>query len=392
MTTRRKRTRQSSGQTASPPRIAVCIDTREGPARERLAAIHPYARRRRWRLSLIRNETDLTPRLLRGGRFDGAITFDRSETLLRRLRAEGIVCVESAATHLSLADGAVYVDDDDIGRNAVAHLAAAGFERLAYCGLAGSSVSRLRADAFGKHARETRLPLAEFEDTVADGPAALEPLVAWVRGLEGPVGVLAFDDRMAMRVTEACQRAERRIPEEIGVLGIGNDDLLCDLAEPGISSVAVPTREIGRLAAELLERLMQGVSPKRRHLAVPPLDIIARASTDRVACGDPQIARAVDYLHAHAHKPVGTDQVAESLGVPRRTLERRFRATTGMTLHQHLTEIRLRRAKRSLRQLDQPLAEIACECGYSALSAFIRMFERATGQHPRAYRRRHLGR
>jgi LacI family transcriptional regulator len=374
------------------PRVAVCIDTREGPARERLAAIYRYASQRKWQLSLIRHEDELNLRLLRGGKFDGAITFDRSESLLRTLRRRNILCVESAATHLPLADGAVFVDDDAIGRIAVDHLVAAGFERLAYCGLAGATVSNLRAESLLRHARARRLPVAVFEDRVPDGHAALEPLVRWIRQLERPVGMLAFDDRMAMRAVSGCRVAELRIPDDVGVLGIGNDDLLCELTEPTLSSVAVPTREVGRRAAEMLETMLQGSSVPKNRLALPPLDVVVRASTDRVASGDEMIAHAIEYLRANAHKPVGTDQVADALGVARRTLERRFHAATGRTLHHYLTELRLRHAKQRLRQFDQPLVEIAQECGYSALSAFIRMFQQATGRHPRSYRRAHLGR
>lgn len=370
----------------------MCIDTREGPARERLAAIFRYAAPRHWQLSLIRHEDELNLRLLRGGQFDGAITFDRSESLLRTLRRQGIVCIESAATHLPLADGAVYVDDDRIGRLAVDHLLAAGFERLAYCGLAGAAVSQLRAESLRLHAENRRVPVAMFEDRLADGHAALEPLERWLRQLKRPIGLLAFDDRMAMRVGSACRVAELRIPDDVGVLGIGNDDLLCELTEPTLSSVAVPTREVGRRAAQMLETMLQGGTVSKNRLALPPLDVVVRASTDRVASSDPMIAQAIDYLRTNARKPVGTDQVAEALGVARRTLERRFHAATGQTLHDYLTELRLRHAKQRLRQFDQPLVEIAQECGYSALSAFIRMFEQATGRHPRAYRLAHLGR
>jgi LacI family transcriptional regulator len=374
------------------PRVAVCIDTREGPARERLAGVYRYATQRKWQLSLVRHEDDLHLRLLRGGRFDGAITFDRSEALQRMLHGQGVPCIEASATNLALSHGAVFVDDDAIGREAVEHLAAAGFERFAYCGLAGSTVSRLRGESLVRHAASRRNAALIFDDRHADGLAALEPMARWLKQAERPVGVLAFDDRMAMRVMTACRLADLRVPDEVAVLGIGNDELLCELMEPTLSSVAVPTREVGRRAAEMLGALLQGRTPAKRHIALPPLDVVARASTDRLATEDVLTTRAAEHLRSNAHKPVGTDQVADALGVARRTLERRFHDATGQTLHQYLTDLRLRRAKQSLRQSDRALVEIAQECGYSALSAFIRMFEHATGYHPRDYRRAHWGR
>lgn len=227
-------------------RVAVCIDTREGPARERLAAIYRYATQCNWQLSLIRQDDELHLQLLRNGRFDGAITYDRSPALRALLRERGLVWIEASAAQLHDADGAVFVDDDAIGRAAVEHLAAAGFERFAYCGLAVAPVSRLRGAGLLRYARARRLPAQEFDDRYADGFVALESIIRWLKQTEVPVGVLAFDDRMAMRVLTACRVIKLRIPDDVGVLGIGNDELLCELMEPTLSSVAVPTREVGR--------------------------------------------------------------------------------------------------------------------------------------------------
>lgn len=373
-------------------RVAVCIDTRDGPGRDRLAGVYKFATQRKWQLSLIRQDDELHLRLLRGTHFDGAITFDRSEALHQMLRDQGVVCIEAAATHLPLAHGAVFVDDDQIGRMAYRHLAEAGFERFAFCGVRGSFVSDLRADHFAQHARQCKAEALVFRDNYGDGQAALGPLLAWIKKLPKPVGILAFDDKMAMRVMAACHQAKLSIPTEVGVLGIGNDELLCELTEPALSSIAVPTHEVGRRAAEMLADFLAGRPPEKKHVALAPLDMVIRASTDRIAGADALVVRAIEFLRTHAHTPVGTDQVAAALGTARRSLERRFQTDTGKTLHEFLTEIRLRRAKRTLRQLDTPLDDIARESGYSALSAFIRMFEQATGRHPRDYRQAHAKR
>ncbi len=373
-------------------RVAVCIDTREGPGRDRLAGVYKFAMQQHWQLTLIRQDDDLHLRLLRDSRFDGAITFDRREALHQLLHSQGVVCIEASAAPLPLARGAVCVDDDRIGRMAHDHLAQAGFEHFAYCGVRDAHVSDLRAERFAVHARSSQSEAGIFQDNFGDGQADLGGLTAWIKRLPKPVGILAFDDRMAMRVTAACRQAQLAIPAEVGVLGIGNDELLCELTEPALSSVALPTHEVGRRAAEMLAEFLAGHPPRQPRVALPPLDIIVRASTDRVRGSDELVGRAIEYLRAHAHTPIGTTQVADALAIPRRTLERRFQNDTGKTLHEFLTEYRLRRAKRTLRQFDTPLEEIARASGYSAVSAFIRMFEQATGQHPREYRRAHAKR
>ena len=372
--------------------MAVCIDTRDGPGRDRLAGVYKFAATRNWQLSLIRQDDDLHIRLLRGTHFDGAITFDRSHALRQWLHDQGAICIEASANHLPIAHGAVCVDDNLIGRAGFAHLAEAGFEHFAFCGVRDAVVSGLRAERFVQHTRKNVGEAAVFQDNYGDGQAALGPLLAWIKKLPKPVGILAFDDKMAMRVTAACHQAKPSIPAEVGVLGIGNDELLCELTDPALSSLAVPTHEVGRRAAEMLAEFLAGRPPNPSRVAVPPLEIVVRASTDRIRGTDEVVGRAIEFLRAHAHTPIGTAQVAAALTVARRTLERRFQDETGKTLHDFLTEYRLRRAKHTLRQFDTPLEEIARASGYSAVSAFIRMFEQSTGIHPRDYRLSHAKR
>jgi len=369
--------------------VAVCIDTRDGPGRDRLAGVYKFAATRNWQLSLIRQDDDLHLRLLHGTHFDGAITFDRSVALCNWLHDQGAICIEASANSRPKEHGGVFVDDERIAHMAFAHLTEAGFEHFAFCGVRNSFVSGIRATRFAEHVRKSRSDADVFQDAYGDGQSSLGGLVAWLKRLPKPVGILAFDDKMAMRAIAACHQAKLDVPAAVGVLGIGNDELLCELTAPALSSVAVPTHEVGRCAAQMLAEFLAGHLPNPPRLALPPLDIIVRASTDRIRGSDELVGRAVEFLRANAHTPIGTGQVAASLAVARRTLERRFQNETGRTLHEFLTEYRLRGAKRTLRQFDTPLEEIARASGYSAVSAFIRMFEQSTGIHPREYRLAH---
>ena len=373
-------------------RVAVCIDTRDGPGRDRLAGVYKFAATRNWQLSLIRQDDDLHIRLLHGTHFDGAITFDRSEALRNWLYDQGAVCIEASANRRRTEHGGVFVDDERIAHMAFAHLAEAGFEHFAFCGVRNSFVSGIRAERFAEYAGKSHSEASVFQDNYGDGQSALGGLVLWLKRLPKPVGILAFDDKMAMRVIAACLQENIAIPDLVGVLGIGNDELLCELTAPALSSLAVPTHEVGRRAAEMLAEFLAGHPPNPPRLALSPLDIVVRASTDRNRGTDELVGRAIEFLRAHAHTPIGTAQVAENLAVARRTLERRFQNETGKTLHDFLTEFRLRRAKHTLRQFDTPLEEIARASGYSAVSAFIRMFTRSTGVHPRDYRLAHTKR
>lgn len=368
------------------PAVAVCIDSRDGPGRERLLGVYRFAAERGWRLYLVRGEDRAALQRLRRLPMDGAILYDKPASFHRILRGRGVPCVETAARNLPLDDMAVFVDDDAVARMAVAHLAGLGLTDFAFCGLARRLPSVRRARHFGKHVAAMGRQAAFFQEVISEGESALDRLIRWLRRLPKPTGLLAYDDKMAERVLAACAWAGIRVPDDLAVIGIGNDELMCQLAHPALSSVALPTGHIGRISAELLDRLIGGRSAGRRFRMVAPTGVIVRASTDRHPTSDAVVAVAIDYMAGHLTEPIGTDQVAAAIGVSRRTLERRFGAVMGRTVHDFMTERRMRRAAELLRLQPHSLSEICARCGYGALSAFIRAFTRSMGCHPNRYR------
>ena len=382
----RRRTRRQKTESI---RVAVCIDTRDGPGRERLLGVYRYAQERNWELFLVRGHDTHALQQIAELRVDGAIFYDRPASFQRTVKGLGVVCVETGARNLELDDAAVFPDDTAIAEMAVKHLTDAGFEHLGYCGLVNSHPSSRRAESFVRAAIRIGITARTIEEPWPDGVAGLDSLIDWLRQEPKPAGVLAFDDKMAERVLASCRVAGIRVPDSIGVLGIGDDEVICELAYPRLSSVAVPTREIGRLAAERLESILQGRPPAKKALAVAPSEIVVRASTDRLPAAHPSVVAAIEFMRAGSHRAIGTEQVAGALGVSRRTLERRFQQDLGQTIHSYLVELRIRHAKQLLRQGDGALGEVARSCGYTGLSAFTQMFIAHVSCHPAAYRQRH---
>ena len=303
-------------------RVAVCIDTRDGPGRERLHGVYRFAVGRRWNLLLVRADDLSAVRQLEQMHVDGAVLFNRLESFHRHLRRRGIICVEAGSRNLMHDDAAVYVDDDAVGHQALVHLTSAGFSAFAYCGPPNTNTSSARRAASFKHEAETRgFRVDEFSGEWIASDPLFESLTRWLLKLPKPCGILAFDDKIAERVIAACKCAEIAIPDEVGVLGVGDDELICELLEPQLSSLRIPLRQVGYRAGELLEALARGRDVTRRQM-VRPLDVAVRASTDRLAECPPTVRAAIDLIRSRAHESIGTDQIAELVRVPRRTLAR----------------------------------------------------------------------
>lgn len=369
-----------------PMRVAVCIDTRDGPGRERLHGVYHFAVGRGWNLLLVRADGEEGVRQILQMRVDGAILFNRNESFHRQLRRRGIICVETGSRNLPFDHAAVYVDDVAVGEEAHLHLEACGFDRFAYCGPPGGNVSSSRrAYSFKARARSQGHVVDDFPGDWIGNDPLFDSLTRWITKLPKPCGVLAFDDKIAERIVAACRCAEISIPEDIGVLGVGNDELICELLEPQLSSVRIPLRQVGYRAAEVLEAVAQRRNVPKQQM-IRPLDVAVRASTDRLAECDSTVRAAIDIVRKHAHEPIGTEQIARLVRVPRRTLERHFKDQLGKTVHNVLVDFRMRMAKNLLSRTPESVGEIALRCGYLAKSAFIRMFQQEVGHRPDAYR------
>lgn len=384
-----KRTEKARSPQSDRLRVAVCIDTRDGPGRERLLGVYEYAVQRNWDLFLVRHVDKHAVAQVAALGVDGAILYDRDPGFHRALRRRGVYCVETSARNLEHDDAAVFVDDEAVGLVAAQHLAGLGLERFVYCSPHSGRHAQLsrRGTSFCDHLRGLGHEAELFTGFSVDGDTPLEPLVRWLRRLPGPAGLFAFDDKVGERLLAASRLCGRRVPEDVAVVGVGNDELICELVAPKLSSVVIPTREIGRRAAEAVEAHHAG-RRHPRHTCLTTTEVVVRASSERLHTEDPAVAAAIDMIKARAHQPFGTDQLVEALRIPRRTLERRFRAGTGRTVHDFIIDCRLSLAKRLLRRTHGNVSEVARQCGYAALSAFTRMFAERTGLHPEEYRRR----
>jgi LacI family transcriptional regulator len=370
--------------------VALLVETSNAYARGLLEGVMEYLRQHSpWALYLPElGRGDRPPEGLARWKGDGILARIETPEIARAVARAGVPVVDlSAGRHLP---GAPWVetDDDAIAALALQHLSERGFRRLAWCGDPGFAWSRLRRDHFLRRARATGIPVE-----VRDVPGGASPerdrrdLAAWVRRLSRPVGVFCCFDIMAQRLLDACRDLDVAVPEEVAVLGVDNDPLLCALTTPPLSSVVPNSRKTGWEAAALLDRRMAGVRvPPESHL-IPPLGVQARQSTDVLALEDREIAAALRFIREHACDGATVSDVLRAVPLSRRVLESRYRRATGRTPHQDLLRFRLERVKQLLGETEHPLDRISSLAGFNHPEYMSVAFKRETGSTPGEYRR-----
>jgi len=288
-------------------------------------------------------------------------------------------------------------DNAAIGRLAAEHLLDCGFTRLAFYGnprrrLAQWSEERERA--FGQRADDAQVSCAVYHGRHADAQhwlRQLRELSAWLKSLSKPIGLMACTDIRARQVLEACRTIGARIPEDVAVIGVDNDEMICELTTPPLSSIEQGSRQIGFQAAALLDRLMAGRARAKRpsRHVIAPEALISRQSTDVLACNDPELTRAIRFVREHACDPISVADVLRIVPVSRSTLENRFRASLSRTVHAEIQRVQVERARELLVHTDLLIKQIAVRCGFKYVPYLTRVFSLQVGLSPIEYRRHH---
>jgi LacI family transcriptional regulator len=333
---------------------------------------------------------------LRRWRGDGILAYAGNQRIVQRLLRCGIPCVEIYGVVEDRRLPRVGCDDRAIGRLAGEHLLGRELKRFAYCGLAGVAWSDHRGAGFATVVIQAGFPCHRYDD-VRDKriPSAWEKaqnaLAGWIAALPKPVGLMASTDIHAQQVLDACRRAAVAVPEEVAVIGVDNDEDLCRLCDPPLSSVVNNSRQIGYEGARLLARLMGGELRRSRvePTLIQPLGVVPRGSTDVTAIENQEVAEAVSYIRKHACEGIQAGDVARAICRSRATLYRMFEGTLGRAPKHEILRLQLDRAKTLLTQTNHTMDEIAELAGFSGASYFSVVFKREVGMTAGTFRANH---
>lgn len=369
---------QTQGMCDSAPRIRqvlLLLSTQHSFARSIVRGVMHFARteaREPWLLDQrVGRQHDFDP-----AAYDGILTGGHTRAVAEALAGSQTPIVSVVDWSGAAAAGPlVSIDDVAVGRRAAAFFLARGYTRLAY-------ITRPRPFSQQR--------LQGFRQAL--GEAGVQPGICrnriderWLETVPKPVGVFAANDPAAQAVVNACRSSGLSVPDDVAVLGVDDDDLLCETTDPPLGSIAVPHRGVGYMAAKRLDALLAGEDVPAVTRLAPGMPVVRR-SCDALAVEDPVVRRAVSVLRTRLEQQINVTELAKLVGVSRRTLQARFREQLGHAPLEVLQEYRLTKAASLLRQTDQNLSAIAAACGYSNATRLIEAFERRHGESPTAYR------
>jgi LacI family transcriptional regulator len=291
----------------------------------------------------------------------------------------------------------VVTDSETIGRLGAEHLLGCGFKHFAFCGhgktpLENTTWADIRRESFCERISEAGfVPPSHYALSALARNWSREwrSLARWLGALPKPLGLMACNDDCAQRVMEVCKLARLKVPDTIGIIGADNDEVVCGLTDPPMSSIAINFERAGYEAAAALDGLMRGAPVIPDRITAMASHVVARRSTDFVAAEDPHLAKALRFIRDRARDGVSVDEVASSAGLSRRALEKRFRKQLGRSILEEIRRVRTDRIARLLVETDLSVAKIADLLGFPDTQHVARYFRADKHLSPVAYRKTH---
>ena len=379
-------------------RIGLLVDASRAYGRGVCRGVANFADSREDWLILPHERPELRelPDWIEGSRLDALIAYIPNQRLYRKIVSLRIPAVDVHGRCRGTTIPVIESEAEVLVALALQFFGRAGFRHFAFCGHPSVFFSDQREEAFRLNATKSGASthiyapstphhpgqdLYEFEKGT---PADDRELISWIKSLPKPVAVLACNDIRGQQVINACREKNISIPEDVAVLGIDNDEIICRLSRPTLSSIEPDVEQVGHLAATLIASRLEGRAVDRLH-RIPPRQIVERQSTDTVVADAPDVVRAARFIRSETQ--ISVDQVCDQVGISRSKLDRLFTENLGRSVAGEITRVRLQLSQNFLLNSTMTMAQIAQRCGFSSATYFCRFFKRETGRTPEACRR-----
>ncbi len=376
--------------------VALLIETSNAYARGLLEGIISYVHEHEpWSIYLPEQERGgRPPSWLKGWKGDGVIARIETDEIAAAVAATRLPVIDVSAARRVPNIPWVETNDAVIAKLAAEHLLERGFKHLAFCGNPSFNWSNWRQQCFADAVRGSCTSYHVYESSSGhekrfSWDREKARIEKWLRSLPRPIGVLACYDIMGQQLLDACRQCDVSVPEELALIGVDNDHLLCNLCTPPMSSVIPDSFRTGREAARLLDVMMTGVNVSSSAHLIDPIGIATRQSTDVLAIDDADVASAVRFIRDHACEAINVSHVLKAVPLSRRVLESRFQTIMGRSPHEEIIRQRIERVRQLLLESDLTLATIAQRTGFRHEEYMSVAFRRAMNVPPGKYRREH---
>jgi LacI family transcriptional regulator len=276
---------------------------------------------------------------------------------------------------------------------AAEHLLDRGFQCFAYCGFEDMFGARSRGESFRKRIAEAGFETYSYEQPRAKVRRSWESekslMADWLKKLPKPVGLMTCTDDRSQDVIEACKIDGLHVPEQVAIIGVDNDEMVCELSTPPLSSITLNTEKAGYEAAELLDKMMAGKKAANEDIIVQPTRIVTRQSTDILAIDDSDVAEAVRFIRQHSREIIQVGDVVDAVALSRRALQQRFKSILGCSVYDEIRRCRIEQIATMLVETHLSIAQVASAFGYPGIEKLSRYFQREKGMTPVAYRKRY---
>jgi LacI family transcriptional regulator len=386
------RKKRREGETR--PHVALLVETSLISGREILRGISRYVQEHGpWAIfHEPRSLGTAAPAWLKAWRGDGIIVRVQSPQIAAVVQRTSLPAVDVLGVAPDSRIPLVHVNNALIGETAAEHLLERGLRQFGYCGFFEMNWSEQRRLAFeravsaaGYSCKCFRIPLHTRSDSSWE--TQQERLAAWIQRLPKPIGIMACYDPVGQKILEACRRAEVVVPDQVAVVGVDNDETICDVCNPPLSSVIANHARVGYEAAALLDRLMHGGRTPKRSRWIEPTGVAVRRSTDTVAVGDEDVVAALTLIHRQACDGLTVRDVVAHVSVSHSTLKERFQRLLGHTIRDEMIRTQLREAQQLLATTDLPLRTIAVKAGFRHQEYMGAVFRTRLGKTPGQFRK-----
>lgn len=388
--TRRSR---PSHQSQIRPRIQVLVGAWKQYGRGIIEGIWQYAQNRAaWLVDLDPMESDENTSLHAHMAIDGIIAMVHTRAFADKLRKYRVPIVNVSGTRIQgIHFPRVTTDPDAVLRMAIEHLRDKGFKNIAFCGEPSRHFVDFWMEAYRVvMAEQNREPLIYAPDSKLPrrGGERTRPsdLLRWIKAQPKPVGMIGWDSAICRQIALDCAATGIHVPDEVAIVSLESDELLCKMIHPPLSGLDIPVEQIGYEAARLLDLLLQGRKKEAKNIFLPPRGVITRQSSDVFTVDDPKLRQALRYIKNHATEQIHVRDILRAVPMARRTLERRFNELLGRSPSEEIRRTKIEKVRELLVLTNMPVPDVAEAAGFEYVEHMIPLFKKYHGLTPAKYR------